>query len=295
MPKKEDYYMSTRKTAILTDTISDLTAEMRKERDIRTSSLTIVFDDEPHLDQVDIFPDDVYDYYNKTGMLPKTTASNYEDHHNFIEENIKGFDGAVYFTISSEMSSNFNNARIAAMEFENVYVVDSRNLSTGIGLLVLEAADLADEGKSAKEIYDIITGLVDHVDASFCLDNLEFLRKGGRCSAVAALGANLLKLRPCIQVKNGKMDVLKKYRGKMTDVFKQYVAEKIADKDDIAGKRIFITHSGGCDEIALELKEEVSKVFPDKEILITRAGCTVCVHCGPGTLGILFIRKSKLQ
>lgn len=287
--------MNNRKTAVLADTICDLTIEMRKERNIITSPLTVVFGDEAHRDQIDISPDDVYEYYKKTGQLAKTTASNFQDHYDFFSENIKGYEGAVFFTISSEMSSNYNNARMAAAEFENVYVIDSRNLSTGIGLLVLEAADLADEGKSAKEIYDIITELAEHVDASFCIETLEFLSKGGRCSSVAALGANLLKLRPCIQVKNGKMDVCKKYRGKMNDVLKQYVSEKIADKDDIAGKRIFITHSGGCDEIALELKKQVSEVFPDKEILISRAGCTVCVHCGPGTLGILFIRKSKLQ
>jgi DegV family protein with EDD domain len=286
--------MSTRKTMIFSDSTCDLTPEMVKERDIRINALTVVFGDERHRDGIDVTPDDVYEFYKKSGTLAKTTASNIAEHEDFIKGNLADGCGAVYFSISSEMSVNYNNTRIAAEGFDNVYVIDSRNLSTGIGLLVLHAADLADKGKTAKEIYDEITALTDKVDASFVVDTLEYLHKGGRCSSVAALGANLLKLRPLIQVKNGKMDVAKKYRGKMTEVLKQYVAEKIADPDTVAGNRIFITHSGACDEIAEELKATVSEVFPDKEILISRAGCTVSVHCGPGTLGILMIRKEAI-
>ena len=196
--------------------------------------------------------------------------------------------------ISSEMSTTFNNARLAAEDMDDVYIIDSRNLSTGIGLLVLHACDLADEGKSAKEIYDEITELTAYVDASFVVETLEYLHKGGRCSSIAALGANLLKLRPMIQVKDGKMGVAKKYRGKMPEVFKQYVNEKLNDENKFIGKRIFITHSGNCDEIAIELKAMVEEAYPDKEVLITRAGCTVSCHCGPGTLGVLGIRENKI-
>ncbi len=286
--------MSNTKTLILSDSTCDLSPELVTKRDIRISPLTVIFGDEKHLDGIDVNPDDVYNYYKSSGQLAKTTATNIAEHEEFIKNNVPDGAEAVYFNISSEMSTTFNNARIATEGMNNVYVIDSRNLSTGIGLLVLLAADLADEGKTAKEIYDIINETKSRVDASFVVDTLEYLHKGGRCSSIAALGANLLKLRPMIQVKDGKMSVAKKYRGKMNDVFNQYVDEKIADVDNLDGNRIFITHSGNCDEIALELKEKVKAVYPDKEILITRAGCTVSSHCGPGTLGILMIRKKAI-
>ena len=286
--------MGERKTVILSDSTCDLSAEIVKARDIKISPLTVVFGDEKHLDGVDVTPDDVYDYYKNTKSLAKTTATNMAEHEDFITENVPEGKEAVNFNISSEMSTTFNNARLAAEEMDNVYVIDSRNLSTGIGLLVLHACDLADEGKSAKEIYDEINELTAYVDASFVVETLEYLHKGGRCSSIAALGANLLKLRPMIQVKDGKMGVAKKYRGKMSEVFKQYVDEKLNDENKFIGKRIFITHSGNCDEIAVELKDMVLKAYPDKEVLITRAGCTVSCHCGPGTLGVLGIRENKI-
>lgn len=286
--------MGERKTVILSDSTCDLSAEIVKARDIKISPLTVVFGDKKHLDGVDVTPDDVYEYYNKTKSLAKTTATNMAEHEDFIAENVAEGKEAVYFNISSEMSTTFNNARLAAEDMENIYVIDSRNLSTGIGLLVLHACDLADEGKSAKEIYDEITELTAYVDASFVVETLEYLHKGGRCSSIAALGANLLKLRPMIQVKDGKMGVAKKYRGKMSEVFKQYVDEKLNDENKFIGKRIFVTHSGNCDEIAVELKDMVLKAYPDKEVLITRAGCTVSCHCGPGTLGVLGIREKKI-
>ena len=286
--------MENRKCLIFSDSTCDLTPELVAEYDIRISPLTVVFGDEAHTDGVDVTPDDVYEYYKTSGQLAKTTATNVAEHIEFLKKNVEPSKGAVYFIISSEMSTTFNNARLAAEDFEDVYVIDSRNLSTGIGLLVLHAADLANEGKTAKEIYDEITALTDKVDASFVVDTLEYLHKGGRCSSVAALGANLLKLRPMIQVKGGKMSVVKKYRGKMTDVLKQYAEERISVENEIVGKRIFVTHSGGCDEIAVELKEMIAKKYPDKEILISRAGCTVSSHCGPGTLGVLMIRENAI-
>ncbi len=286
--------MSDKKTLILSDSTCDLSAEITAERNIKISPLTVVLGDEAHRDGVDITPDDVYAYYKTSGNLAKTTATNMAEHEEFINTHVKTGDEAVYFHISSEMSTTFNSARMAAEDMDNVYCIDSRNLSTGIGLLVLHACDLADEGKSAKEIYDEINTLIPKVDASFVVDTLEYLHKGGRCSSIAALGANLLKLRPMIQVKDGKMSVTKKYRGKMNEVLKQYVSEKLAEDNKFIGKRIFVTHSGNCDEIALELKAMVEAAYPDKEVLITRAGCTVSCHCGPGTLGVLGIRENNI-
>ena len=287
--------MSERKTLILSDSTCDLGNEICKGRDIRITPLTVVFGNENHLDGIDVQPDHVYEYYKTSGQLAKTTATNISEHEEFIKKNVPDDKEAVYFHISSEMSTTFNNARLATAEMDNVFCIDSRNLSTGIGLMVLYAADLADEGKSAKEIYDEINSIVDRVDASFVVDTLEYLHKGGRCSSIAALGANLLKLRPMIQVKDGKMSVAKKYRGKMSDVFKQYAEERINDENKYVSKQIFVTHSGNCDEIAVELKKMVEAAYPDKQVLITRAGCTVSCHCGPGTLGILGIREKSID
>lgn len=286
--------MSDRKTVIISDSTCDIAPEMIKERDIKIIPLTVVCGDEKFRDSIDITPDGVYDYYKKSGQLAKTTAANIDEHDEFIKANVPEGMDAIYFSISSEFSTSFNNLRLAAMEHDNVYIVDSRNLSTGIGLLVLLAADLADEGKSAKEIQETINSLTANVDASFVVDTLEYLHKGGRCSSVAALGANLLKLKPLIQVKDGKMSVAKKYRGKRNDVLKEYVNEKLSEENEIIGKRIFVTHSGDCDEIAVELRDIVKAKYPDKDVLITRAGCTISVHCGPGTLGVLMIRKNAI-
>lgn len=286
--------MSDRKTLILSDSTCDLSKEIVEQRGIIISPLTVVFGDEKHLDGIDVRPDDVYEYFKKSGQLAKTTATNIAEHAEFLEKNVPAGAEAVYFNISSEMSTTFNNARMAAEDMDNVYVIDSRNLSTGIGLLVLHACDLADQGKSAKEIHDEINALVNNVDASFVVETLEYLHKGGRCSSVAALGANLLKLRPMIQVKDGKMAVAKKYRGKMPEVFKQYVGEKLAEDNKFTGKRIFITHSGGCEELAVELKAMTEAAYPNAEVLITRAGCTVSCHCGPGTLGILGFKENPI-
>ena len=192
------------------------------------------------------------------------------------------------------MSSTYNNACMAAEELGNVYIIDTKNLSTGGGLLVITAAELLNQGLPVEEIVEKTRETVARVDASFVIDNLEYLYKGGRCSAVAMLGANLLKLKPCIQVKNGKMDVAKKYRGRYADVLKQYVVDKIGDYSDIDLDRVFVTHAGCDPQLVNEIVELVKKTAPFKEVFLTRAGCTVSSHCGANTLGVLFIRKSPI-
>lgn len=280
-----------RKVAILSDSTCDLSAELIKKYSIGILPLYTVLDDKQYRDILEITPDEIYDYVAKNGKLPHTAAASIGDHIDFFRPYAEQGLEIIYFTISATMSANNNNARLAAEDFENVYIVDSQNLSTGIGLQVLRAAELADEGKSAKEIYDAICDMQSRVDASFVVDTLEHLHKGGRCSAVAAMGANLLKLHPCIEVKEGKMGVGKKYRGRMFDVIQEYAKARLANIDDIELDRIFITHSG-CDEKTIQAVYDIVKAAaPFKEILITRAGCTVSVHCGPGTLGVLFVHK----
>lgn len=283
------------KVLIVSDSTCDLSPELVERYDIKLLPLGVNLGDELYSDGVDVTPDDIYKHYEETGELPKTSAVNMADFADFFEKYTGEGYSIVCFTISSDMSSTFNNARMAAEEFENVYVVDSRNLSTGSGLLVCAAGDMMKAGKSALEIYESICEMRDRVSASFVIDDLEFLHKGGRCSALAAFGANLLKLKPCIVVKGGKMGVAKKYRGSFAQVLKTYVADQTADIENIETDRIFVTHAGCDEDIYMACVEQVKALGTFKEVLITRAGCTVSSHCGRNTLGVLFIKKTPLE
>lgn len=279
---------------ITSDSTTDLSKELCERYKITVMPLCITLGDKLYTDGVDITPDDIYAHHDRTGELPKTTATNVGDCLDFFSQFTSQGKTVIHFTISSEMSSTYNNACMAAEELENVYIIDTKNLSTGGGLLVITAAELLNQGLPAEEIVEKTRETVARVDASFVIDNLEYLYKGGRCSAVAMLGANLLKLKPCIQVKNGKMDVAKKYRGRYADVLKQYVVDKIGDYSDIDLDRVFVTHAGCDPQLVNEIVELVKKTAPFKEVFLTRAGCTVSSHCGANTLGVLFIRKSPI-
>ena len=282
------------KIIISSDSTADLSPELIERYNISIIPLGITLGTNLYKDGVDIDAEKIYEHHAKTGELPKTNATNVGELEDYFTELTKDGAAVVHFTISSNMSSTYNNAVMASENFSNVYVVDSKNLSTGGGLLVLAACDMAANGLDAKTIAEKVTELVPNVEASFVIDSLEYLYKGGRCSALSVLGANLLKLKPCIEVKNGSMGVGKKYRGKYPDVLKEYINERLVNIDDIDTTRVFITHAG-CDET---LVKELFKIVKDKnifgEVLVTRAGCTVSSHCGRNTLGILFIRKSPI-
>lgn len=284
------------KVLISTDSTADLSKELLEKNDIRVIPLYINLGEKSLADNgEEIVPDDIYAYVNANGKLPTTSAcplGNYEDVFKaYVEE---GYD-VVHLNISSNFSCTHQNAGLAAEGFDNVFVVDSRNLSTGSGLLVLEAAEMAQKGMSAKDIAEAIKKLTSKVDASFVLDDLTYLHKGGRCSSVAKLGANLLKLKPSIQVKDGGMGVAKKYRGEYKNCVEQYVKDKLADIDSIDTKRIFVTHTK-CDDDIVKLAVDTVKACGNfDEILETTAGCTITTHCGPSTLGVLFFRKEDLQ
>ena len=282
------------KVIIASDSTSDLSPELIAKYNIPIIPLGVNFGDEKFTDGVDIDPEYIYKRYQETKELPKTSAANLDEFIEFFKKLTADGSEVVVFTISSEMSSTFNNARLAAEEVGNVYVVDSRNLSTGSGLLVLNACELANDGYSAKDIAEKSVEFTKYVDASFVIDSLEFLHKGGRCSGLAAFGANLLSLKPCINVKGGKMGVGKKYRGKYEVTLEQYIKERLANLDDIENKRVFVTHAGCSDEIVNKCVAAVKKYGKFEEILITRAGCTVSSHCGRNTLGVLFVRKSEV-
>lgn len=282
------------KILIASDSTSDLSLDLIEQNDIKILPLSVSLGEEHYKDGVDINPDMIYAHYEETKQLPKTAALNIAECADFFRKYTEEGYSIVFFTISAFMSSTYHNACLAAEDFPNVHVVDTKNLSTGGGLLVLSACDMRKEGKSAQEIAEACSLLSDCVSASFVIDSLEFLHKGGRCSALAAFGANLLKLKPCIVVKNGKMGVSKKYRGSFAKVLAEYINDQIADYDSIDLKRAFLTHAGCDEEIVEACLDEIKSLTPFEEIYVTRAGCTVSSHCGKNTLGVLFIQKDPL-
>ena len=278
---------------------SDSTADLNEHainNDIKIIPLYINLGDKSLADDgKEIVPDDIYVYVEKSENLPRSSANPVGTYTDLFADLTKDGDKVIHFNLSSEFSSTHQNAVIAAAEFDGVYVIDTRNLSTGSGLLVLEAARMVKEGKEAEEIVEEINSLIPKVDASFVIDDLTYLHKGGRCSATAKFGANLLKLKPCIQVKDGKMDASKKYRGDYKKCVKEYVMDKLANKEDIDKRRVFVTHTRCDDEVIQTAIDTVKECFDFDEILVTTAGCTITTHCGPNTLGVLFFRKTELK
>ena len=278
---------------VTADSTCDLSPALIQQYGIDITPLYIVRGDETLRDGLDIQPQDLYDHFRQTGKLCHTAAVNVSDYIAFFKKQLETYDAVIHFTISSDMSGCYQNACIAAQDFEGkVFPVDSRNLSTGIGHLVLDAAEMAAEGKmTAAEIAAYLEQKREKLDVSFVIDTLEFLKAGGRCSALAAFGANLLGLKPAIEVKDGAMGVGKKYRGNIKKCYIQYIQDRLKGRDDIDTKRIFITDSGISDEVRTELEEVVRACQPFEEVHHTQAGCTVSQHCGPGTMGILYYHK----
>lgn len=274
---------------ITADSTCDLSPAQLEQYHISVLPLYVHLDDATMQDGVDVFPDDIYAHVARGGGLPSTAAVNLADYVQAFSALSRRHDFVVHVCISQEFSSCYQNAVLAAAEYPNVYVVDSRNLSAGHGLVVLEAARCAEEGMKPGEIVSHLKELSARIDASFVLSQLDYLKKGGRCSSVAALGANLLKLRPCIEVKDGKMSVGKKYRGGFETVIRTYLSERLAGRSGIDTRRVIIAHSGLSDETLALAKRIVLEHQSFEEVLVTRAGCTISCHCGPGTLGIFFV------
>ena len=276
---------------ITADSTCDLSQELLERFAIKTIPLTILLGEESFFDGIQFTPADMYRRYRADGTLPKTSAPSVQQFIDFFRPFVEAGCEVVHLDISAELSSSYSTACIAAAELGGVYPVDSRMLSTGVGLLVIEAAECRDKGMEAKEIAAHIASLTDKVDTSFVLDTLEFMWKGGRCSGVAALGANLLHLKPALEMSGGKLGVYKKYRGNIKAVYKQYISERLAGKSVRPG-HVFITNSGEVDEATLaELETLVRSTIEVKEVHHTTAGCTIASHCGPKTLGVLFINE----
>lgn len=276
---------------ITSDSTCDLSVELLERYGIKTIPLIITLGDDSYLDGESFGIENIYERYYKDGTLPKTAAPSIVQFYDFFKGFVdQGYD-VVHIDISSELSCTFSNASLAADEYEGVFVVDSTMLSSGVGLLVIEAAECRDKGMSATEIAEHIKGLRRKVDTSFVLETLEFMRKGGRCSAVAALAANALKIRPALEMKDGKLQVYKKYRGNMESVYLQYIKDRVKDKCIRKG-HVFVTNSGKIsDEILNKAVELVKELINPSEIHFAVAGCTISSHCGPGCFGVLFINE----
>ena len=282
------------KVRIVTDSTCDLSQELLDRYDIKVIPLCIIMDDQSYKDGVEVKAEDVLKWSNDNKTTPKTSAANLEDASEFLRPFQEAGEEVIYIGISEDMSTTCNVMRLAGeeLEFENFHVINSMNLSTGIGLQVLRAADLAAKGKSAQEIYDAINGAREDVRASFVVDTLVFLSRGGRCSAVTALLASTLKIKPRIAVTLGKMGVSKKYHGNFDKSIIKYVHEMEDDLLAADPSRVFITHSP-MENPALveEIKDYLKSLKHFDEVLETNAGCVISSHCGPNCLGVLFYQK----
>ena len=281
-----------RKVSVISDSTSDLSKDLLERYQVRTFPLHIHLGDEEFSDGIDITPDQIYAWSDANKATPKTSVMSPVEARTYLEKELETYEEVVCFCISEEMSSSASVMRMAAADLEaedKVFVIDSRNLSTGIGLQIIEAVLLAEQGKSAKEIVEAIQNLQKDVRASFVVDTLTYLYRGGRCSGLAALAGSTLKLHPCISVTEGKMHAGKKYRGKIDKVILEYVEDLMPELKNACPDRVFITHSG-CDQTIIDaVKEKLEAMGHFKEVLVTRAGSVITSHCGPGTLGVLFI------
>lgn len=278
---------------ILSDSTCDLPEELRAKYDVTLFPLTVVKDGKNYRDNVTITPADIFAHVAAGGDLCSTAAGNVAEYEELFGQYADKYDGVVHVNIGSGFSSCYQNACIAASEFDNVIVIDSQNLSTGQGHIVIKAAQLAAECSTLEELKARIEDYVPRVEASFVLDQLKYMVKGGRCSSAAALGANLLNLKPCIEVRGGKMSVVKKYRGSYSKCLANYVKDRLADREDSLEKDLlFLTYTpvseGDLAAVKAAIKEYGSYFENYAE---SQAGCTVSCHCGPSTLGVLFIRK----
>lgn len=279
---------------ITADSTCDLPSHIIEQNGIEILPLSVLLGDKSYYDGVNVFPEDIYAYVNKTGILPKTAAVTPAQYYEVFEKAHENGKAVVHIGLSSAISSSYQNACIAASEFDDVYCIDSKSLCTAMGLLVLKACDFRAKGFDAKKIYNRVNTLVPKVSTTFVLDNLAYLHKGGRCSGVAKFSANLLGIKPSIAVdpSTGKLDVAKKYRGKMEVVYKQYINDCLKNVNKIDTSRIVIANSGGISPDILSFAKGVVEGKADfGEVILADAKCTISSHCGPKTLAIFYIRK----
>lgn len=285
--------MGTGKIHIFADSTCDLSEELIEKYQITVIPLCIILDDKSYYDKVELTPEEIFRWADEKKTTPKTAAVSFEYAEKLLATCLEAGDDVIFFGISEEMSTTCNVMRLVGQDHPNgrLFVVDSRNLSTGIGLQVLRAAELAEQGFSAEEIVSAVEQEREKVRASFVVDTLTYLARGGRCSGATALVATTLKLHPCIQVVEGKMIVGKKYHGSVEKALLRY--EKDLEEELLRAdpRRVFITHSGTAPEVVATIRKRLEELTYFQEIHETIAGGVISSHCGPGTLGILFYEK----
>lgn len=279
------------KLKITCDSTCDLSAEQYNRYDISVIPLSVAMGDKLYRDGVDVKPEELFSYVEETGKLPTTSAISVGEYEDFFRPFVEEGYEVVHINLSSELSSSHQNARIAAQELGNVFVVDSRSLSTGSGHLVILAAELASSGYDGAYIAKSLDDMKGQLDVSFVLQTLDYLHKGGRCSGLARFGANMLKLRPEIVMENGTLHVGKMYRGTMEKTILDYIRGRLENEKTVNCDRIFVTHSGVPEEIVEKAVALVKELRPFEEVVVTVAGSTISCHCGPACIGVLFFRK----
>ena len=281
------------KIKVTCDSTCDLTEELYRRYELEVVPLQVTLGERVCYDGVDVKAEELFDYAKRTGTLPKTSAISVGIYEDCFRKYTEAGYAVIHVNISSELSACYQNACIAASELPYVYVIDSRNLSSGSGQLAIAASEMAAEGLEAAEIADRLNEMKGRLDVSFVLQTLEYLHKGGRCSGVAALGANLLKLRPEIVVKDGAMSVGRKYRGDAKKTVLDYIRGRLENNPRVDPGRIMITHTAFPEEIIRASEELVRSLHPFREVLLTEAGSTISSHCGPGCLGVLFFNRKE--
>lgn len=283
-----------KKIILSADSACDIGPALAKRFDVQFFQFHIQLEEETYRDGIDISADELYKAWWERSQLPKTAAITPPEYVDFFKDWVAAGHEVIHLNLGSALSSAWQNAKLAAGELEGVYVVDSASLSTGFGLLVVKAGEMIAAGLPAADIARALEGMKQKTHASFVLDTLEFMRAGGRCSAVAAFGANLLGLKAGIRVDNsaaGQMGVFKKFRGGLEKVLPEYVRGQLEGRSDLDLDRIFITHSGSPQSDIDLVKKEIEKYASFEETYVTRASCTISAHCGPRTLGVLFMSK----
>lgn len=281
------------KIILSADSTCDLDQELKERYHVHYFPLHIILNEKEYKDNVDITPEEIYQEYYDHKVLPKTAAVNVQEYIDHFRPWVEDGYEVIHINLGHALSSVYHNCCLAAEELGHIHVVDSCNLSTGTGLLVVAAGKMIEQGMDAASIAEALRKRAAKCHASFILDTLTFMHAGGRCSSVAALGANILKLKPCIQVDNrdGSMGVGKKYRGTLDRVLVKYVKDELNKHADINTDLMFITHSGIPQEYIDLVRKTVDETLEFKEIHVTKASCTISCHCGPNTLGILFETK----
>lgn len=281
------------KIIISSESSQDLGDALIRKFDIKIIPFQLIIGSRTGKDGIDLFAEDIFKYYDDTGNLAHTSALNEAEYEQYFQGLLKEGDAIIHIALGSKISSSCSSALKAAEKFSgNVKVIDSESLSTGIGLLVIYAAELREQGKSFEEIYELVSARVPHVQASFVLEKVNFLYKGGRCSALSYLGANILGIKPQIVVRDGRCVSGRKYRGKFNEVVKKYVETTLEEFDHPDYHMVFITYTTADDEIVNWI-EVTLKAKGFKNIYITKAGGTISCHCGAHTLGILYFNDGK--